>query len=83
MSRGVEPGSEEADELAERHRELFSNFLPLTRQMQVCLAGMFEADPGFASYYNGIRGGLATWFRQSIDESARHHGIDPDTATWE
>ena len=37
----------------------------------------------FSSYYNGIGDGLATWFRQSVDESARHHGIDPETATWE
>lgn len=83
VSRGVDPGSQEADGLAERHRELFSNFFPLTRQMQVCLARMFEADPGFAAYYNGIGDGLATWFRRSVDESARHHDIDPDTATWE
>lgn len=83
VGRGVEPGSAEADGLAERHRELFSNFFPLSQQMQVCLARMFETDPGFASYYNGIGEGLATWFRQSVDESARHHGIDPDTATWE
>lgn len=83
VTSGSEPGSEEADRLVERHRELFSNFFPLTRQMQVCLGRMFEADPGFASYYNGIGDGLATWFRQSVDASARHHGLDPDTATWE
>ncbi|MRG59059.1 MerR family transcriptional regulator [Agromyces sp. CFH 90414] len=83
VRRGVEPGSAEADDLVERHRELFSNFFPLTQRMQVCLGRMFEADPGFSSYYNGIGEGLATWFRRSIDESARHHGIDPDTATWE
>lgn len=83
VNRGAEPGSEEADGLVERHRELFSNIFPLTRQMQVCLGRMFEADPGFAAYYNGIGDGLATWFRQVIDESARHQGIDPDAATWE
>ncbi|HWV49355.1 MAG TPA: MerR family transcriptional regulator [Microbacterium sp.] len=83
VGRGAEPGGEEADLLVERHRELFSNFFPLTRQMQVCLGRMFEADPGFSSYYNGIGDGLATWFRQSVDESARRHGIDPETATWE
>ena len=83
LSRGVEPGSEEADGLAERHRELFSNFFPLTRQMQVCLGRMFEADPGFAAYYDGIGAGLSVWFRRIVDESARHHGIDPDAATWE
>lgn len=83
LSRSVEPGSEEADELVERHRELFSQFFPLTRSMQVCLGRMFEADPGFSSYYDGISDGLATWLRQIIDAAARHHGIDPDTATWE
>jgi DNA-binding transcriptional MerR regulator len=83
VGRGIQPGSDEADGLVQRHRELFSNFFPLTRQMQVCLGRMFEADPGFSSYYNGIGEGLAPWFRQSIDESARHHGIDPDAATWE
>lgn len=82
MGRGVAPGSDEADALAERHRRVFSHLFPLTRQMQVCLGRMFEADPGFAAHYAGKRAGLATWFRTIIDESARHHGIDPDAATW-
>lgn len=82
MSAGVAPGSAEAEALVERHRELFSNFFTLTREMQVCLGQMFEADPGFAAHYHGIRHGLASWFRQIIDESARTHGIDPDTAVW-
>lgn len=51
--------------------------------MPVCLGRMFEADKGFASHYDGIGHGLTTWFRKIIDESARHHGIDPDAATWE
>lgn len=83
MNRGVAPGSAEANELVDRHREVFSHFFPLSRQMQVCLGRMFEADEGFASHYDGIGHGLSKWFRQSIDASARHHGIDPDAATWE
>ncbi|MDP3950324.1 MerR family transcriptional regulator [Microbacterium sp.] len=82
MSAGVAPGSTEAEALVERHRELFSNFFTLSRDMQVCLGRMFESDPGFAAHYDGIRHGLASWFRQIIDESARMHGIDPDTAVW-
>ena len=50
--------------------------------MQVCLGRMFEADPGFAAHYDSIRDGLASWFRQTVDEAARTHGIDPDLATW-
>jgi DNA-binding transcriptional MerR regulator len=83
MDAGVTPGSPEANQLVERHREVFASYFPLTRQMQVCLGRMFEVDPAFAAHYNSIRAGLATWFRQIIDASARAHSIDPDTATWQ
>ncbi|MEH1098043.1 MerR family transcriptional regulator [Micromonospora sp. CPCC 205561] len=83
MDAGVTPGSPEANELVERHREVFTSYFPLTRRMQVCLGRMYEADPAFAAHYDGIRAGLATWFRRSVDASARAHDIDPDTATWQ
>ncbi|GAA4316181.1 MerR family transcriptional regulator [Streptomyces venetus] len=83
MDAGVTPGSPEADRLVERHREVFASYFPLSREMQVCLARRYEADPGFAAHYDGIRPGLATWFRRIVDASARAHGIDPDTATWQ
>ncbi len=83
MDAGVAPGSPEANRLVERHREVFAAYFPLTRQMQVCLGRMYEADPGFAAHYDGIRVGLATWFRRIVDADARAHGIDPDTATWD
>jgi len=82
LARGVTPGSDEANQLVERHREVFSHFFPLSREMQVCLGRMFESDPGFAAHYDSIRPGLASWFRHIIDEAARAHGIDPDRATW-
>ncbi|MEW2375804.1 MerR family transcriptional regulator [Micromonospora sp. NPDC047812] len=83
MDAGVTPGSPRANQLVERHRAVFTSYFPLTRQMQVCLGRRYEADPGFAAHYDGIRAGLATWFRQSIDANARAHDIDPDTATWQ
>ncbi|WP_199716603.1 MerR family transcriptional regulator [Micromonospora musae] len=83
MDAGVTPGSPEANQLVERHREVFSSYFPLTRQMQVCLGRKYEAEPAFAAYYDDLRAGLATWFRQIVDASARAHGIDPDTATWQ
>ncbi|WP_085995112.1 MerR family transcriptional regulator [Nocardia paucivorans] len=83
MDAGVTPGSPEANHLVERHREVFGwAYFPLTRQMQVCLGRMYEDDPGFAAHYDGIRAGLATWLRKSIDAAARAHGIDPYTAAW-
>ncbi|MFV5992273.1 MerR family transcriptional regulator [Streptomyces sp. NPDC056231] len=83
LDEGVIPGSPEANNLVECHRDVFSHFFPLTRQMQVCLGRMFESDPGFSAHYDGIRAGLASWFRRIIDESARAHGIDPNAATWQ
>ncbi len=83
MEAGVTPGSPEADALVEQHREVFASYFPITRQMQVCLGRMYEADPAFAAHYHSIRPGLAAWFRRIIDASARAHGIDPDTATWQ
>ncbi len=83
MDAGVTPGSPAANHLVERHREVFAAYFPLTRQMQVCLGRRYAADPGFATHYDGIRAGLAAWFRDIVDASARAHGIDPDTATWQ
>ncbi|MFE7131685.1 MerR family transcriptional regulator [Streptomyces sp. NPDC057638] len=83
MAAGVAPGSPEADRLVERHRAVFAAYFPLTRRMQVCLARRYETDPGFAAHYDGVRAGLAGWFRRCVDASARAHGIDPSTATWE
>lgn len=84
MDAGIAPGSPEANQLVERHREVFSSaYFPLSRQRQVCLGRLYEDDPGFAAHYNGIRAGLATWFRRIVDAAARAHGIDPDSATWQ
>ncbi|MGO2113253.1 MAG: MerR family transcriptional regulator [Pseudoclavibacter sp.] len=82
MGRGLEPGSPEANARAGEHRERISSFFTITREMQVCLARMFEEDPGFAAHYNGLAPGLATWFRCVVDEAARADGIEPETAIW-
>ena len=83
MDAGVEPGSDAANVLVERHREVFAAYFPITRQMQVVLGRMYEADPSYAEHYDEVRPGLAAWVRRIIDASARAHGIDPDTATWQ
>ncbi|MEU7718222.1 MerR family transcriptional regulator [Streptomyces tibetensis] len=83
MDAGVTAGSPEAQRLVERHREVFASYFPLTRPMQVCLWRMYEDDPGFTAHYDGVRPGLAAWFRRIVDADARAHGIDPDTATWQ
>lgn len=83
MDAGIVPGSPAAGALVDRHREVFSAYFPITRQMQVVLGRMYEDDPAYAAHYDGVRTGLTSWLRRIIDASARAHGIDPDTATWQ
>lgn len=83
LEAGLVPGSEEANVLAERHRALMSMYFDCSHAMQVCLARMYENDPEFAAYYDGIAPGLTGWMREVIFANAAAHGVDPQTATWE
>jgi DNA-binding transcriptional MerR regulator len=80
---GVEPGSEAANALAERHRALMSRYFDCTHSMHACMGRMFAGDPGFAAHFNSMAAGLAPWVRAAIFANARAHGVDPETATWE
>lgn len=80
---GVEPGSVEANALAERHRASIEQFYDCTYSMQVCLGKMYLADPRFTQRYENIQPGLAQWLYDTIAANARAHGVDPDTAQWE
>lgn len=83
FGRGVAPGSEEANALAERHRASVGRHYDCTRSMQVVLARMYTEDPRFTAHYDEGAEGLAVWVRAAIEENARAHGVDPETATWE
>ena len=83
LARGIAPGSEEANALAERHRATIARHYDCTRSMQVVLARMYTEDPRFAAHYDERAEGLAAWLRAVIEENARAHGVDPQTAAWE
>lgn len=83
MQRGVEPGSEEANTLAERHRASIGQHYDCTPSMHVVLARMYTEDPRFTAHYERRAEGLAVWLRAVIEESARAQGVDPETAGWE
>lgn len=83
MQRGIEPGSEEANALAERHRASISQHYDCTPSMHVVLARMYTEDERFTAHYERRAEGLAVWLRQVIEASARSHGVDPETAGWE
>ena len=73
MRRGVDPGSAEADELAEAHRASIEQFYDCSHEMQVCLADMYVADPRFTAHYDGIASGLAVYLREVIRANAAKH----------
>ncbi|WP_241237203.1 MerR family transcriptional regulator [Brachybacterium saurashtrense] len=83
LAGGVVPGSEEANVLAERHRATIARHYDCTHAMQVVLARMYTEDPRFAAHYDQRAEGLGAWLRTVIEENARTHGVDPDTATWQ
>lgn len=82
MLRGVEPGSAEANDLAESHRELYSTFFPVSHSKQVLMASNYVNDPRFTAHYDKRGEGLAVWLKAIIDANASHHGIDPSSAEW-
>lgn len=81
--RGVEPGSEEASALAERHRESIGQWFEVSRAKHVLIARGYTEDPRFREHYDTREAGLAAWLREVIEAKARAHGVDPETAEWE
>lgn len=83
MKQGVLPGSPEANELADAHRELLSKSFPVSYAKQVILARGYVEDLRFTRHYDSREEGLAQWLKAIIDANARAHGVDPNSATWE
>lgn len=63
---GVESGSAEADDLAERHRASIERFYDCDHSMQVCLAEMYIADERFTRYYDDVEPGLARFLHDIV-----------------
>lgn len=82
VRKGLEPRSTEAMQLAERHRASIDTYFTCTYDRHVLLGRMYVADDAFRCHYDDIAPGLSTWLTIAIKENARHHGIDPDQATW-
>lgn len=83
MDAGVEPGSAEANELAELHREVLSIYFPVSHSKHVLIAAGYAADARFRQYYEDRGEGMTDWLIAVIGANARAHGVDPDDASWE
>lgn len=80
---GVEPGSVQANELAEAHRADLSRWFEVTVPKHVLIARGYVADPRWTAHYDGHEPGLAAWLKEVVDANAAAHGVDPATARWE
>lgn len=80
--RGVNPGSTEANALAEEHRHSLT-YYEVSPSMHVCLGRMYVTDQRFRKYYDAIEAGLAQWLHAVIDANAANLGIDLDHVQWQ
>ena len=78
-ARGVEPGSEEATPIVDRHRETIARFYDVSRSKQVLLARMYTQDERFNASYQGH----AAYLRDLVEGQAVAEGVDLDAVTWE
>lgn len=75
---GTEPGSPDANALAERHRASIAEHFDCTHAMQVCMARTFTPE-----YYDHLAPGLTAYLQAVVNANAAAHGINPETARWE
>nr|WP_312870887.1 MerR family transcriptional regulator [Gordonia asplenii] len=72
---GVRPGSPEAGEIAEAHRQSINEHYDCSHAMQWCLAQMYVSDERFTRYYDDRAPGLAQWLLDVVAADARAHGV--------
>lgn len=77
-ARGVDPGSDEAAEIVEKHRATIAQWYDAPRNRQVLLARMYVTDERFRAMY----GGHAEYLLSLVEAQARLEGLDPDEAHW-
>jgi DNA-binding transcriptional MerR regulator len=63
---GVEPGSDEGNAFAARHRASIERFYDCGDEMHRCLAEMYLADERFTQYYDDVESGLAQYVHDIV-----------------
>ena len=71
MDAGVTPGGPEANQVAEWHRKSLLRTFPSPGRCRSVSATCMRPIRYLPAHYDGIRAGLATWFRRIIDANAR------------
>ena len=76
-------GSDEANALAEAHRQDLSRWFDVSVSKQVLIARGYTADPRFEKHYEKVAPGLSAWLVEVIHANARAQGVDPAVVEWE
>ncbi|MDO4687100.1 MAG: MerR family transcriptional regulator [Corynebacterium sp.] len=82
METGVQPGSSEANALAEQHRTSIAQWFDVTHAKHALIARGYTEDPRFQTHYDKVSPGLGAWLRQIIEANAAEHGVDIQNAQW-
>ena len=79
---GVAPDSERAAGLVEEHREVLSEFFPVTPSKLFIMSRAYIHDERFREHYESQQAGFAQWLADAIEEVARCRGVDVDNVVW-
>ena len=80
---GVAPDSGRAVGLVEEHRELLSEFFPVTPAKHYIMSRGYIHDERFREHYDLQQVGFAQWLADAIECVARRQGLDIQNPTWE
>ncbi|MEH0060029.1 MerR family transcriptional regulator [Auritidibacter ignavus] len=80
---GVEPGTVEANQLAEAHRGAISQLFACSHSMHACMGRRYVEDERFSANIDQWEPGMSMWLRDVIFANAAAHGVDPAQANWE
>ena len=82
IRKGVSPDSGEAARLVALHRELLSEFFPVTPAKHYLISRSYIHDERFRSHYDSQLDGFAQWLASAIEHVARRSGVDTDKPEW-
>lgn len=76
--KGVEPGTEEAERLVEKHRASIAQWYEVTAARQLILARMYVNDERFHESYSGAQ----DYLLELVTAHAAAEGVDVDSPQW-
>lgn len=83
VAGGVAPDSDGAAQLVAEHREVLSEFFPVSYVKHYLISRGYITDPRFTEYYERQQEGLAQWLADAIEHVAAANGVDLENPEWD